>query len=274
MLSGILKEDKMRRIFFIIFLFLSIDLLGTGQIPDYLIYKRDTLSLFSNPLEGYFNFWHKRPNKLFDSLGYNSTACWRGYIAHWKLRNDSLFLTKLEGDKSSIDLSVIFKNKVRNGEVFASWVNENINNPHGKLLYYEHMGYNSLYEYERDFVIKKGILKEIVEYNNSMSRKSKYTESFELLKEYIKTNINYANITNEPFQNARVYVQVLHVTEDGKIDSVTVLRGWDQERDKEAVRVVKSIPEWDILYRKGRQIQIPWVLPVIFGNKEEKSTTR
>lgn len=262
----------MRRIFSIIFLFVSIDLFGTGQIPDFLIYKGDTLSLFSNPLEGYFNFQHKRPNKLFDSLGYNSTACWRGYIAHWKLRNDSLFLTRLEGDKSNIDLSVIFKKKVKNGEVFAAWVNENINNPYGKLLYYEHMGYNSLYEYERDFVIKKGILKEIVEYNNTKSRKSKYTENVELLREYIQANINYDNITNEPFEKARVYVQIQHVTEEGKIDSVKVLRGWDEERDKEAVRVVKSIPEWNVIYARGKQIQISWVLPVIFGIKDESTT--
>ena len=47
------------------------------------------------------------------------------------------------------------------------------------------------------------------------------------------------------------------------------MRGWDNERDKEALRVVKSIPEWDILYRQGKQIQITWTIPVIFGKKEE-----
>jgi hypothetical protein len=89
-----------------------------------------------------------------------------------------------------------------------------------------------------------------------------------LLKKYIKDNIDYSNITNEPYEKARVYVQILSVTEDGKIDSVNVVRGWDNERDNEAVRVVKSIPEWNVLYRHGEQFNLTWTIPVIFGKEE------
>ena len=130
------------------------------------------------------------------------------------------------------------------------------------------MGYGSIYEFEREFIFSKGILTGVKEYDNSKSRKCKFTENPELLKKYIQENINYSNITDEPYEKARVYVQILGVTEDGKIDSVKVIRGWDRERDEEAIRVVKSIPEWDVLYRHGEQFHITWAIPVIFGKFE------
>jgi uncharacterized membrane protein YfhO len=241
---------------------------GTAQIPDFLIYKGDTLSIYTNPLESYFD-GISRPDSIFDRYGYNSTACWRGYIGYWELKNDSLFLIELRGDSTKIDLSLIFKDRKTDNKIFADWVDYPINNPYGKLIHYEHTGYSSIYEFEREFIFKKGILTEIKEYDNSKSRKCKFTENTELLKEYIQKNIDYANITNDPYEKARVYVQICSVTEDGKIDSVKVVRGWDYERDKEAIRVVKSVPEWDVLYRQGKQIQILWAIPVIFGKKEE-----
>lgn len=241
---------------------------GTAQIPDFLIYKGDTLSIYANPLESYFDSI-SRPDSIFEKFGYNSTACWRGYIGYWELRNDSLFLVELRGDSTKIDLSLIFKDRNTDNEIFADWVNYPINNPYGELIHYEHMGYASIYEFERDFIIKKGILIEIKEYDNSKSRKSKFTEKPELIKEYIQANINYNNITNDPYEKARVYVQICSVTEDGKIDSVKVMRGWGNEHDEEAIRVVKSIPEWDVLYRHGEKFSLIWTIPVIFGKKEE-----
>ena len=47
---------------------------GTAQIPDFLIYEGDTLSIYANPLESYFEN-HSRPDSLFSEIGYNSTAC-------------------------------------------------------------------------------------------------------------------------------------------------------------------------------------------------------
>jgi hypothetical protein len=264
----------MRQIFFLFLLLISVDLFGTGQIPDYLIYKGDTLRLYANPLESYFNFWHKRPTKLFDEIGYNSTATWRGYIGYWELRNDSLFLKRLEGDSCDIDLSLIFKKSVKNGEVFAYWVNEKVLNPYGKRLYYIHMGYSSFYEFEREFIFKKGILKDTMFYDNSKSKISQYTEDPILLKEFITSNINYSNITNEPYKNSRVVLEIQHVTEEGKIDSVIVVHGSDEERNKEAIRIVKSIPEWSVIFWRGKQIQIFWYIFVEFGNKKDEDNAR
>ncbi|MFT3739079.1 MAG: hypothetical protein QM786_09995 [Breznakibacter sp.] len=240
---------------------------GTAQIPDFLIYKGDTLSIYANPLESYFDSI-SRPDSIFDKYGYNSTACWRGYIGFWELKNDSLFLLELQGDSTIIDLSLIFNDRKTDTKIFADWVDDSILNPYGKLVLYEHMGYASIYEFEREFIFSKGVLTGIQEYDNSKSRRCKFTENTELLKEFIKANVNYANVKNKPYEKARVFVQICSVTEDGKIDRVKVICGWDNERDKEAIRVVKLIPEWDIVYRHGKQIHIPWIIPVTFGENE------
>ncbi len=79
---------------------------GTAQIPDFLIYKGDTLAIYANPLETYFDSI-SRPDNIFAKYGYNSTACWRGYIGFWELKNDSLYLVELQGDSTKIDLSHI-----------------------------------------------------------------------------------------------------------------------------------------------------------------------
>lgn len=249
-------------LFVIISIFFNQNVFGTAQFPDFLIYNGDTLSIYSNPLESYFES-HPRPDSLFAKTGYHSTACWRGYIAYWELKNDSLFLTKIEGDSFNIDFSKIFKDRKIKDKIFADWVNHSIYNPHGKLLYFENTGYASVYEFEREFKFKNGVLTEIKNYDNSKSKKSKYTDNPELLKKYIRENIDYSKIS-EPHEKAKVYVQIISTKENGKIDSVNVIRGWDKERDLEAIRVVKSIPEWDVLYRHGKQFNITWTISVIF----------
>lgn len=240
---------------------------GTAQIPDFLIYDGDTLSIYANPLESYFDT-HSRPDSIFNRYGYNLTACWRGYIGYWELKNDSLYLIELQGDSTSIDLSLIFQDRETKDKIFADWYDNSILNPYGKLLHYEHMGYSSIYEFEREFVFANGILKEIKYFDNSKSKKSKYTQDKKLLMDYIKNNTNHS-LLPDTIDNARVLVQILKVTENGVIDSVLVVRGFNNVLDKEAMRVIKSIPEWDILYNHGEPFNLIWTIPVIFQRKIE-----
>jgi len=237
---------------------------GTAQIPDFLIYKGDTLSIYANPLESYFDT-HPRPDSLFD---YNSTACWRGYIGYWEIKNDSLFLMEIQGDSTTIDLTLIFNDREIKDKVFADWYDYSILNPYGNLLHYEHMGYASIYEFEREFMFKSGILTDIKHYDNSKSKKSKYTQDNELLIDFIKTNTNHS-LLPDTVDRARVFVQIIKVTELGQIDSVSIARGFNDKLDKEALRVVKSIPEWDILYNHGEPFNLIWTIPVIFERKNE-----
>lgn len=85
----------MKNILLLIFgLFIYVQVFGTAQIPDLLIYKGDTVSLYSNPLELYFRAKKSRPSRI-GPYGCESTACWRGYQAVWEIKNDSLFLNEI-----------------------------------------------------------------------------------------------------------------------------------------------------------------------------------
>ncbi len=240
---------------------------GTAQIPDFLIYNGDTLSIFTNPLESYFDKI-PRPDNVFHRYGYNSTACWRGYIGYWELRNDSLFLVELQGDSTAIDLSLIFKDRETNNKIHADWYSSSLLNPYGKLIHYEHTGYGSIYEYEKKFDFTNGILKGIVQLDNSKSRKSKFTQDNKLLRDYILDNTNHSLIPDS-VKIARVFVQIISVTPEGKIDSVIIARGFNKVLDEEAKRVVKSIPDWDVLYRHGEPYNLLWNIPVVFNRKKK-----
>ncbi|MCE5193873.1 MAG: hypothetical protein LLF28_00195 [Nitrospiraceae bacterium] len=131
---------------------------ATAQIPDYIVYKGETLSIFSNPLESYFSTKNPRPNSLFV---FSCTACWRGYVATWKIEDGYLYLTKIsEGtcgsDSKEIPISKIFHEQ--KAPIKAVWFNGTLRIQQGKLLQYIHMGYGSVYEKELLLTIENGRL--------------------------------------------------------------------------------------------------------------------
>lgn len=149
----------MKKIILILFvLFAATSAFATAQFPDDLIYNGEELPVFSNPLESYFDRDHPRPNHLF---AFSCTACWRGYVATWKIEQGSLFLIKvIEGtcsrDAKEIPLELIFPN--REAPVRADWFSGVLRIPRGRQLHYVHMGYGSVYEKELLLTIEKGKL--------------------------------------------------------------------------------------------------------------------
>ena len=66
--------------------------LGTNQFPESLVDEySDQQDMASTPLEDYFSVEHPRPKWLRGT----SSACWRGYIGAWEIREHSLFLNSL-----------------------------------------------------------------------------------------------------------------------------------------------------------------------------------
>lgn len=67
----------------------------------------------------------------------------------------------------------------------------------------------------------------------------------------------------------KVFVQ-FSANENGIIDSVEVLRGYNAVVDAEAIRIVKAIPEWDVYYKHGKHKRIIWKLPIVFSEQNKK----
>ncbi len=247
---------------------------ATAQIPDLLVYKGDTLSIFANPLELFPDIDSLRLRLFGNKAGCSSTACWREYQAEWLIENEQLYLIGIYSccyyeDSLRSNLENLFPEKYFDGKVKADWVTGDILSPQGKRLYYVHMGYESLFETEVEFKFDKGILIGIKKYDNSKSKESVFSQNSQKLIEFIYSNINWSTLPKTDEKNIKVYLQ-FSANENGIIDSVDVMRGYSPPFDNEAIRVVKSIPEWDIYYRHGKHERRAWTLPIVFSKKNKR----
>ncbi|MFC2631844.1 MAG: energy transducer TonB, partial [Porphyromonas pasteri] len=55
------------------------------------------------------------------------------------------------------------------------------------------------------------------------------------------------------------------VERDGSATAVEVYKGVDPALDKEAVRVVKSIPKWKPGKQQGKAVRTRYVIPIVFS---------
>ena len=252
----------------------SIKIFATAQIPDILIYRGDTLMLYANPLELLPNVDSLR-NKMFGPKVGWTTACWRGYQAEWIVINQELFLSAIYScsnrNRSNANLKNLFGEKCVEGKVRADWVTAKIIAPKGKRLNYVYTGYESLYEFENEFQFKKGKLLQVTTYDNSKSRTSIYSQD-SVLRKFIYSHINWEILPKDSII-AKVVVQ-FSANEQGVIDQIKMMRGHSQIYDQEAIRVIRSIPEWDIYYRRGKHERSAWYLPIHFSPENRKKYTQ
>lgn len=83
------------------------------------------------------------------------------------------------------------------------------------------------------------------------------------LMSWLSQNIKYPVIAAENGVQGRVIVQFV-VERDGSITDVKVVRSVDPSLDKEAVRVVKSMPRWSPGKQNGQAVRVRFTLPVLF----------
>ena len=138
---------------------------GTAQFPDILIDGKDTVAIFSNSFEQYLS---NKENRIFcgEKLEGTSTACYRGYLAIWMIRDNKLYLKKvLRGCGEIHEKEFNLKKEFGSNEVFANWFTGKIVSPRGRLLQYMHAGYSSIYEKEKKIYITDGIIDSIITQN-------------------------------------------------------------------------------------------------------------
>ena len=83
------------------------------------------------------------------------------------------------------------------------------------------------------------------------------------LMQWLSDNIKYPVIAAENGIQGRVIVQFV-VSKTGSISNVNVVRGVDPSLDKEAVRVVKAMPNWTPGKQNGTTVNVRYTLPVTF----------
>jgi len=83
---------------------------------------------------------------------------------------------------------------------------------------------------------------------------------------YLHDHIKYPQIAKENGITGRVYVKFV-VDKEGKIKDATVLRGIGGGCDEEALRVIRTMPDWKPGKQNGRSVPVYFNLPINFSLK-------
>ena len=80
---------------------------------------------------------------------------------------------------------------------------------------------------------------------------------------FLGKNIKYPTISQENGVQGKVIVQFV-VNKDGSIVDPVVVRSVDPYLDKEALRVIKTMPKWKPGKQRGKAVRVKYTVPVTF----------
>jgi len=83
------------------------------------------------------------------------------------------------------------------------------------------------------------------------------------LLKYIAEHVVYPEIAKENDIQGTVYVKFV-VNEKGKVTNVGLLRGVDPLLDKEAIKVIESLPDWKPGKQSGKNVKVSMQVPIKF----------
>lgn len=138
--------------------------LGTAQDPEKIEYKGETSDLYTNPLESKLEGLHVLYGEKYTS---GDSGNWRGYIGHWKIEDEFLFLTdvqargwvKKDSGDTRISGPVSLKDILGTGKAYpvkADWYSGTLRIPRGEIAGDVNMGYGSRFKEELYIEVKAG----------------------------------------------------------------------------------------------------------------------
>ncbi|MCK4663484.1 MAG: energy transducer TonB [Bacteroidales bacterium] len=83
------------------------------------------------------------------------------------------------------------------------------------------------------------------------------------LRKFIAQNVKYPEIAKENGIQGKVFIQFV-VNKKGLVEKVKVMRGVDPSLDKEAIRVILSMPKWKPGKQRGKAVKVSYTVPINF----------
>lgn len=281
-------------------IFAYILILGTiaqvlGQSNNILIWEKDTLNLYSNPLEKRTDWW--KINKVISEqieehqLAKNNdsiieiTPFFQNYKTEWTIEKGNLYLTKVityTNLESKLDLTKIFKNNEL--PIFADWLNDTLIVFEGNCIVCEsnHIKNISIYPKELILEFRKGTFVNKLIYKNQILKESKLSDldPNEYL-EYIYSKVNWSEL-GEIDKTIQAYVSV-EPDKNGKLKKIdwentylisdnNIIANKKNRFLKEAVRITKNIPEWSVILRHEKIIKQN--LTIVFSEQMKEKYAR
>ncbi len=191
---------------------------------------------------GFWTFWYK-DGALMDHGKYlrSATETERDSLKQRQARGEELAPTmNWEGLKDST-WEYFHENGVRSGvEHYLS----------GKLM-------DAQYWHEDGSEVAPGVV---------VSKMPEYPGGLRPLMNYLSSNITYPKKARNKGIQGTVYISFV-VNEEGVLESFDIVRSVHPDLDREAMRVVRSMPKWQPALAQNRPVKVQYNLPIRFTLK-------
>ncbi|MHA2101125.1 MAG: TonB family protein [Candidatus Kariarchaeaceae archaeon] len=87
------------------------------------------------------------------------------------------------------------------------------------------------------------------------------------LTAYLTSEIVYPPRAYKYYVQGKVHVQFM-INVDGSISNALVVRGLDKDLDKEALRIIRNMPDWKTARKDGEPVPMSYTCPVVFTIKD------
>ncbi len=98
----------------------------------------------------------------------------------------------------------------------------------------------------------------------SVQEEPQFPGGKEKMFDYIRSNLSYPRQAKEAGIEGTVFVNFV-VNKDGSISRVKVRKGVNKALNQEAIRVVKSMPNWNPGRQRGKPVRATFLLPIRFS---------
>ena len=268
---------------------LALTAYATGQEGDVIYINGERLELLGKPICLDSTLYHT----LKDELPSNRpivTSNWDGFTAYWSINNDKLYLDSVRCEaydpnaKAVVGESIpsetlyrIFSRYNAGNRIVASWVSGKFRVAKGKVIYYQHTGFERNYEDETLLDIDQGKVIGKKEYQNFVSEGFAFDKlvqngAQEMLHKILPLHIErYPELAHVK----RLVFRVKHarVDERGNLlecDVQVVKPDVNPQLATEIAEALKAYHPWKVYYINGeyRALGIEgWTIPYILNDK-------
>ncbi len=251
----------------ILFLFIAIVANATGKDSDIIYIDGTRWQLLGRPICVDSLLYHDL-KAVLPPERFISTANWDGFTAYWSIKQDVLYLDSIRCEHydsdtkdykgyriPSVTLLRVFKKHVTGDCIVGSWLTEDIRVAKGKVIYYQHLGFERNYEDEQIISIDKGKVVGKKVYHNyvidgfSFDKVKDNTELRRLFPIHIEQYPELANAKRIVFS-----IKKARVNSQGKLVEceVKVLKPCDNQRlATEIADLLKAYHPWKVSFING-----------------------
>jgi len=98
----------------------------------------------------------------------------------------------------------------------------------------------------------------------ALADKPKYPGGEEALRAFLASSVRYPVIAAENGIEGTVYLNFV-ISKTGRVEKVSILRGVDASLDKEAMRVVSMMPDWEPGRQGTKPVPVSYQVPIKFA---------